>query len=55
MGQNIHVAVSARTVSACWLLCHHRAEAILIEMLQPKRYCLLVKSPSRLQHSGGDN
>ena len=30
-------------------------EAILIEILQPNRYCLLVKTPSRSQHSGGDN
>ena len=29
--------------------------AILVEILQPKRYCLLVKTPSRSQHSGGDN
>ena len=27
-------------------------EAILIEILQHKRYCLLVKTPSRSQHSG---
>ena len=30
-------------------------DAILIEILQPKRYYLLVKTPSRSQHSGGDN
>ena len=30
-------------------------EAILIKILQPKRYCLLVKSPPRLQHSGCEN
>ena len=29
-------------------------EAILIEILQPKRCCLLVKTP-RSQHSGGDS
>ena len=27
-------------------------EAILIEILQSKRYCLLVETPSRSQHSG---
>ena len=30
-------------------------EAILVEILQSKGYCLLVKTPSRSQHSGGDN
>ena len=43
------VAVNARTVSACWLLCHHlnRDTATL------KRYCLLGKAPSHSLHSGG--
>ena len=44
------IAVNTRTVLA--IAPPQGCEAILIKMLQPKRYYLLVKTPSHSQHSG---
>ena len=41
---SVRIAVNARTVLA--IVPPQGCEAILIEILQPKRYCLLVKTPS---------
>ena len=52
-GIPLSLAVNTRTVLA--IVPPQGCEAILVEILQSKRYCLLVKTPSRSQHSGGDN